>query len=309
MDRFVAMNLRHKRPPDSLFMLLDTICDTFGGILLLAVLVTLLTSRENENHAGATSENVDFVKRQLEIAETNLRQALNLSTRLETKAGDSRWKEQIELIATRKDLQQQLQQVDAVIARKTEDIRAVAATDPSERAKYLNQRMADAQLRQSEAQNRLAAANQNLQHLKQRQADLKHQIASKIQETERPLRLPREHETGKDVVYIIARFGLIYPCRNGDLSRNETSIEWGFLGTADPIPGKGLPPDAMDSYFAELSRSGVYVVFCAFADSFPAFMQARQTAVARGLSYGWEPFRIQDGPVTFSSHGHVPKPQ
>jgi hypothetical protein len=304
------MNLRHKRPPDSLFMLLDTICDTFGGILLLAVLVTLLTSQENQKSAGAPSEDADFIKRRLEIAQTNLREALDLSARLEAKAGDGRWKQQINLMATRKDLEEQLQQVATTITQKQRDIQAAAATDPSERAKYLNQRMAEAALRQADAENRLAAAKQDLQRLKQRQADLGRQIAIKTQDTERLLRLPREHETAKEVVYIIARYGMIYPCRNSDLSRNETTIDWGINGnTADPMPGKGIPPAATATYFAELSHNDVYVVFCAYEDSFPAFMQARQAAVGRGLSYGWEPFRNQDGPVTFSANGHTPKPQ
>jgi hypothetical protein len=303
------MNIRHKRPPDSLFMLLDTICDTFGGILLLAVLLTLLTSQENEAHIGAPSDDTDFVKRQLEIAKANLHQTLNLSAQLQAKARDDRWKDQIQLITTRKDLQEQLQQSEDIISRKTKDIQAAAAADPAERAKELNAQMADARLRQAEATNRLAAAKQDLDRLKQRQADLEHQINIKTQETQRQLRLPKEHETGKDVVYVVARYGLIYPCRNSDLSRNETTIEWGLLGTAEPVPGKGLPPSATDSYFAELARNNVYVVFCAFEDSFPAFMQARQAAVSKGLSYGWEPFRIVDGSVAFGSHGHIPKPQ
>jgi hypothetical protein len=51
------------------------------------------------------------------------------------------------------------------------------------------------------------------------------------------------------------------------------------------------------------------VVFCVFEDSFPAFIRAKQLAVASGLSYGWEPFRIQDGPVSFGERGHTPNPQ
>ena len=42
------MSLRHKRLSDSLDMLLDTMCNTFGGIILLAVMVTLLARRERQ---------------------------------------------------------------------------------------------------------------------------------------------------------------------------------------------------------------------------------------------------------------------
>ena len=50
------MNLRRKRPPDSLYMLLDTMCNAFGGIILLAVLVTLLTSNERQIRAAASTD-------------------------------------------------------------------------------------------------------------------------------------------------------------------------------------------------------------------------------------------------------------
>ena len=50
------MNLRRKQPPDSLYMLLDTMCNAFGGIILLAVLVTLLTSKERGTDAVTSAE-------------------------------------------------------------------------------------------------------------------------------------------------------------------------------------------------------------------------------------------------------------
>jgi len=96
------------------------------------------------------------------------------------------------------------------------------------------------------------------------------------------------------------------------LSRNETDINWtsGLDNEiAEPIRGKGLDPNAVASYFSGLSKDLVYVVFCVFEDSFPAFIQTKQSAVASGISYGWEPFRNVDGPVSFSSAGHTPKPQ
>jgi len=83
--------------------------------------------------------------------------------------------------------------------------------------------------------------------------------------------------------------------------------------TAEPIRGKGIDPalnaHALESYFDGQAKDSVYVVFCVFEDSFPAFIRAKQLAVASGLSYGWEPFRIQDGPVSFGERGHTPNPQ
>lgn len=89
------MNLRRQRPSDSLDMLLDTMCNTFGGIILLAVLVTLLTSRERHGSAATASDTQEMLQRRLAMAQANLQQALQLQKSLQTKVNDQRWKTQV----------------------------------------------------------------------------------------------------------------------------------------------------------------------------------------------------------------------
>jgi len=185
-----------------------------------------------------------------------------------------------------------------------------------QRLKFLNAELLAAKTHKLEAQNSLVATDENIKRLKQRLADVERQVSDNLNDLQRPLRLPREHETGKRVVYVIARYGHVYPCRNSDLSRNEIDINWiskhgGEI--AEPIPGKGLDPTinlrGLESYFSGQPRESVYLVFCVFEDSFPAFIRARQLAVASSVAYGWEPFREADGPVAFGETGHTPKAQ
>jgi hypothetical protein len=68
-------------------------------------------------------------------------------------------------------------------------------------------------------------------------------------------------------------------------------------------------PRELEIYFAGQSKDSVYMAFCVFEDSFPVFLKAKQMAVASGLSYGWEPFRNDDGHVSFGENGHTPNPQ
>ena len=58
------MNLRRKTPPDSLYLLLDTLCNAFGGIILLAVLVVLLTSKEKTQSSKA-ADSQEMLQRRL----------------------------------------------------------------------------------------------------------------------------------------------------------------------------------------------------------------------------------------------------
>jgi hypothetical protein len=167
-----------------------------------------------------------------------------------------------------------------------------------------------------EATNSLVAAEENTKRLNQRLADLERQVTAKLDELQRPLRLPKEHETGKRVIYIIARYGHIYLCRNFDLSRNETDIDWTTTltgETAEPKRGLGIDPTGstagLINFFKSMSDDSVYVAFCVYEDSFPAFIRAKQLASDCGLAFGWEPFQNSDGPVSFGAVGHTPKPQ
>src|SRR5262249_36573734 len=158
--------------------------------------------------------------------------------------------------------------------------------------------------------------NEETNLLNSRISSLENQVSALVNESQRKLRLPKEHDTSKRVVYIIARHGRIYPCRNRDFSRNEVDIEWSDGETTEralPRVNRGIDiaknPEAMRAYFRNLPDRSVYLVFCVFEESFPAFIQAKQIAVESGMTYGWEPYRLVDGAVAFSESGYTPKPQ
>lgn len=309
------MNLRRKTPSDSLYLLLDTLCNAFGGIILLAVLVVLLTSKEKTQSSKA-ADSQEMLQRRLSIAQTDLQKSEQLAVSLKAKANDEHFKQQVALLSTRKNLQDSIQKTRDTVAQESKNFDTASAVDPSERLKFLNAQFAAAQTQKLEAKSSLAAAEENAKRLKQRLADMERQVSAKLDELQRPLRLPKEHETGKRVIYIIAQFGHIYLCRNYDLSRNEADIHWTTTltgETAEPRPGLGIDPMAstagLVNFFKNMSDDSVYVAFCVYEDSFPAFIRAKQLASDCGLAYGWEPFQTSDGPVTFGAVGHTPKPQ
>jgi len=291
-------------------------CDAFGGIILLAVLVTLLTSNERQGHAAAFADTQEMLQRRLALAETDLQQSLQLSASLQSKANDERWKSQLALLATRKELEATIQNARDTVALNNQELDSANSADPAERLKFLNAQLAAAQARKLELQNSVNAAEENSKRLQQRVEALNRQVTVKYDESVRSLRLPKEHQTGKDVRYIIVQYGSVYPCRNPDLSRNEISINWtSHLDdeTAHPIRGKGIDlarnPRDLETYFKIQSKDSVYIAFLVFEDSFPTFLRAKQMAVASGLAYGWEAFQNEHGPVTFGENGHTTNPQ
>lgn len=309
------MSLRRKAPHDSLYMLLDTMCNAFGGIILMAVLVVILTSREKSQSANS-SDSEEMLQRRLVIAEENLRKSLEFQSSLQAGINSGRWKSRVALLSTRQQLRKELEEVRDLSQHTAKEIEKSASVDPAEQMKELGSQLAAADAKKAMSQNSLAAANDNANRLRARLDDLEKQAAILISDSEIHLRLPKEHETGKRAMYVIARYGRLYCCRNSDLSLNQADIEWTSTPTgetAEPKKGRGIDPDvgaaALGAYFRGLSENSVYIAFCVFEDSFSAFGKAKKLAIKSGLSYGWEPYRFSDGPVAFSADGHAPKPQ
>lgn len=309
------MNLRRKHPSDSLYLLLDTLCNAFGGIILLAVLVVLLTSKE-KTHSSASADSQEMLQRRLELAQSNLQKAQQLAAKLQSQAGDPKMRAQMDLLGSRKEIQDAIQKARDVAAQASRDLDSSSAVDPAERLKYLNAQLAAAKLKKLDTTNSLTIAIEKSNQEKANIYKLEAQVTNKLEELQRPLRLPKEHETGKRVIYIIARYNKLYLCRNYDLSRNETDIHWTSdltSETAEPIATRGIDAknnaSGLTVFFKNFADNTVYIAFCVYEDSFPAFIQAKQSAADAGLAFGWEPFLISDGSITFGALGHTPKPQ
>src|SRR4051812_5963958 len=151
------MNLRNRKPSDSLYMLLDTMCDAFGGIILLAVLVVLLTSEEKIQNA-THSDSTEMMQRRVAIAQTNLQQSLQLAASLHATANDDRWKTQVELLAQRQQLEEDIKRIRELAAENEKEIDANAGSDPTERLKKLDAQIAEAEVKKLTMQNSIEAS-------------------------------------------------------------------------------------------------------------------------------------------------------
>jgi hypothetical protein len=311
------MNLRHRKPHDSLYMLLDTMCDAFGGIILLAVLVVLLTSKEKIQSATANADSTQMLQRRLAITQTNLQQSLQLAASLHATANDDRWKTQVSLLATRQQLEDEIKRLRELATQSAHEIDANAGADPTERLKQADAQLAAAEKKKLAAQNSLDSANEEKKRIEARLVGLEKQMEEARKISQRELRLPREHDTDREAVYAIVIYGKVYFCRNLDMTRNNSDIAWTEkLGAeyAAPIKNKGLDPvknaAELRAYFTAQTRNSVYINFIALEDSFPACIRAKQIAGECGMPYGWIPWKNgQIAALSFASSGYRPRPQ
>jgi hypothetical protein len=277
MNRF-----RRQQRPDSLELLLDTMCNTFGGIIMIALLIALL-SRDASSETSA-SENL---RRQLQSLEQQTTEAQQLQQKLRTI--DPTTTAAFELLSQRDELRQQIESARQTIQSNTTALAAMPQADPAE----INRLAAQLQSKTNELQT------------------LQQQVERDIQARQRTLRLPRERVTAKRTHYFIIRYGKIYPVhvfRDRARTLNTQSLDWretpdGQIAT--PKPQLGLDTATFARLLVEIPAETYSTHFIVYNDSFPTFLAARQIPLARNFDTGWE-FLPEDRPVVFSSRGAAP---
>jgi hypothetical protein len=310
------MNLRRQHPKDSLDLLLDTMCNAFGGIILLAVLVALL-ARQHPNSTGNSPDSSEMLARRIAQAEQTLGQTRTFITELARQATNPAIQQRVGLLSQRRALQDQiaLLRSEADLERKHQSDETSSA-DPAKRLLELKAQLAQSMADRVSASNSLTTVVKENQRLRERLFDVRRQMVAAQEEVTQRLRLPKERNTGKDVFNIIVQHGRIFPLRNADNERNRTSLTWQETAqsvTPIPIPGKGLDPRhdsrTLKELFNALPRQNFYIAFYVFEDSFAAFNEAKRIAVSSGLDYGWMPLETKEAPISFGAIGTRPKAQ
>jgi hypothetical protein len=126
------------------------------------------------------------------------------------------------------------------------------------------------------------------------------------------MRLPNISNTSKQPWTVIVRYGKLYPLdvlstdgrgvasrNNRNLERQQKYVERRLVEDVEPRAGLGAEPEQgvtdMAQAFKASGASGYYFVFWVYADSFEAFMRARDTATRLGFQYGWKPLPLDEG--------------
>ncbi len=305
------MSFRRQSRGDSLDLLLDTMCNTFGGIIMLAVLVTLLSKQERSGRATVDSE--EMMRRRISEGELTLKESRAANANLVTDAGDSDTKKRLEAVAEKKALRSMLE-ASARDAEAANASQPLAARDAAARMAQLREEMTKAIATRTDLSNQLSTAEINTRRLTARASDLAKQAAALQSASVQKLRLPKEHFTGKSVVNVIIQYGKVYPVHTTSRARNTAHVEFTKNGngvTVRPLPEAGLDVRSNDwkNWLNRLAANREYIGFYVFEDSFGAFNAAKKATVDAGFDYGWEPEQLASGPLSFGAVGSQPKAQ
>ena len=279
------MNIRRRSLTDSMQLLVDTICNLFGSIVIISLLMAIISK---DVPPDASANQPADLQRQIQQAQSQLDESRRFQSTIQPSADDA----QRLALADRVDqLKATVSSNLTLIQSTATNINAITAQIPIEN--LLKEKSA--------LETELAAVTNQLDRLKQANT--------------RQLRLPRERATGKKTYYFICRFGKIFPVHvmlNGRRELNTQTLDWRRTPDGEVAapkrelgydPATGLA--AFTRLFNEIPAQTFSIHFLVYNDSFPAFLTARQIPLARNFDTGWE-FFTEDRQVIFSSSGEAP---
>jgi hypothetical protein len=276
---------RKRASADSLDLLLDTICNTFGGVLFIAMLVIILLNRTSNqtavaSPADAASDRLGTARDELAASQAELDQLRRASQEQE------RLKRLFKNPA--------LRELVSKSASQQTTLTAAAAS----RAANL-QSAAQTQAQTNQIADSLAALDTALADARQRLARIDQQLQAERQLRTRTVKLPKQRPTSRSQVsYLLVGgrlYGYTHPGRGGlpELNTRDTrEVEASGTSVLEPVAGGGIPVDptgdqsgAVAQKIAGWNPRQYFVTIAVWPDSFEHFAVVRQILVERGFEY------------------------
>jgi hypothetical protein len=298
---------RSQEPGDSLELLLDTICNAFGGILFLTILLTMFLrlshpKSDNKKVSEAARREMTELGDQLEIALSeleSLERSLAVQTQTRSRLVDA-------------DLEEQYRDLEQLRERQQRIERSILETS---RAAAREQQQVDAIGAKSEALDRDLNRTKTAVNAAAKKLDAEQQRRTKS------VVPPHTRTSHKRELGLVVRYGRVYEERRWDRSRTsmEPNLddfvvlgESGGFVKMTPKPYKGLPIDetatfsnGLDILLTPYDANQWHLCASVWEDSFENFLVLKKVLLARG--YEIRLLALADGESTYE--GNVPNPQ
>jgi hypothetical protein len=283
--------MKRYQPPDgntSLELLLDTICNTFGGILLISLLVAVLlnaTSKAVDNEVTSPKSQAELLAAEIERERVE-RELEGLRESVDNQRAVTDALLPSDLIEEAHKYQKAAQQHAELVTRKTTKV-----GDASQ-----------AQLRINELTRDTADRKAKLAEARQQAAELDKELEKTVTSRSREAAIPRLSEaTTEQDVYFVVNQRLYGPWEEGQFNRfNETDfilkVETGKK-ILQPKPGGGIPiPSATDDKtalkkkLADVNKTSEHAVVLVWPDSFGEFDVVRQALAEEDIKLDLMPW-------------------
>ncbi|MBM3861772.1 MAG: hypothetical protein FJ395_19285 [Verrucomicrobia bacterium] len=294
------MSHREHDVKDSLDLLLDTMCNAFGGIVLIAILVALLSNevRRNDETHRIKELGTEMLQRRIAQVESDLAAARQYQDNLNGQLQGSSVSNATALLEQREILHGEFLTSTNNIT-KTQAAQGAAqeasAQSADDRARALRGQVAALSRQLTSEQNTLAATRQNVDRLQQRMTSLQTEERKNKTRNVVQLRLPKEQVQSKRTFPVIIRYDQVYFVYDTTRSRqrNTYGLEFEEISDGDikvlPIRGRGIDLRSAVNLLHTVSNQEFYFVCWTYGDSFRTFNQFKQLITRAGFDYGWKP--------------------
>ncbi|MFO7906690.1 MAG: hypothetical protein R6U98_28805 [Pirellulaceae bacterium] len=280
----------------SLELLLDTITNTFGGILFLAMLVVILLQLTSNSRIPSppdreTQKHLQELENDLIVAEQELdglREAYRIQKQLLEQMVTKKSRAQLAALesarSTKRDLNAKRGELAGKLASKQADINSIA------------QAVKDVKDRLKEKETEIEEAKRDL--------------AREVQSRTTTARLPRMHETAKREIPIVVRYDRLFlpHTYDGLLSRRRVNTDdmvvlesrlFDVLITPKPYAGTPIREDAetrdvIRKKLEPFSNTRAYLALGVWEDSFDSFIELKNVLVELGYEYRVIPAQVGD---------------
>jgi hypothetical protein len=298
---------------DSLDLLLDTLCNVFGGIILLACLIALFPSQSGNPFPARQPTEAQglLLERRLAAADEELKGLQQLLDQ-----PDHKGRNQLShLEGERKELQAIL---DNLREDKTEKNRLrdemTLAPNPTVTLGPLRRELAQLRLQIADTEALTEAAMAKKKALLKRLNNLREEAGLAGSSQVQMLRFPRERSPTKKPTFLILKGGQVFPVYdfNGNLfSGLSKTVEQNGDFSLRAKRGQGLSPvtdlATVKKILQTCLRNDMYIIFLVFADSYDEFRSIKAMAVQSGIDYGLNTFGDHE-PIMFSDKGEAAPP-
>jgi hypothetical protein len=298
----------------SLDLLLDTLCNVFGGIVLIACLLAILPRHKSPppllpTHVAGSqmierrmaSAQIEIERMEAEIERLSSKTNPALAELQSRRASLEKLRDKLQNDKSTQE-KMEVNEAEAHAITETGDIEALQNT--------LNQ----LRFKNSQAEELDTASKEKIAFLEERSKQLADELSDITKGRTQAVRFPRERDAKKDPFPIILRYNSVYPLEIGNAGRGNPAIQkipvhGGEAFQAKPLPGKGIinpmEDKQLDDTLKAAIRGDMYVSLYLYPDSHEVFADLRDTLSRAGIRYGLE-FVEQTRDLAFSSSGTAP---
>jgi len=303
---------------ENMDLLLDTLCDLLGTLVLIACLLVVTmqedgTSQDVKPESASDIEAGILAEKKIEQARAELDGLEKLRAQLQSEDDPSTRPLITELQALKKTAElkrQERAKQDEFAAAKAEQI----IRDAGQEMARLREQEQALEKKLGVMNKDTEAARQNQTAIQRKLADLQLELESVDQLKVEKLRLPRERAVNKTPSPIIVRHGQVYPLFDAQGHpaqgvKHVSTLDQNF--TAVPQPGEGMMPvrDAkrLREFLPALASKNRYLTIYVYPDSYSTFRELKKIIFELGLDYGLD-ICTEHRVLIFNANGARPAP-